>query len=839
VKKIVMRVWWTRLVLCATICAFAAGEAAAMNVDSRWRVLSGSSPLAVTAARDLAEELRTKFDVTLQVASAQTGINGPAIVIGTVEDNSLIARENSRKAFNLRGDDKERYHLVLRGDRVYCVGATPKGAMNAAFRFADRATLSVEGLDDARSPIFRHRIAGHLINQSAPPDWTEEDQARFYARHYINVVWGEKHGPPLSLEARQKYGLGLMIELRFPSAATPEWWSDSANAGAAYYHKQGSERRVISPFDPAGREWYLEGHQRLIEKNPDIAILYGIFGDYNVIPGPDSVRINDGKPYGHTREETMLEILKIMREAIGNRDIIPRAWMWHAFYDEPGKCEAFMRELPSHGVGPMYNEAGDNDCWVIKLDNFDEVSLKAKKAGESAYGPDYLSLCAVGGACESVNPVIGMPLPRIAAYRLGRLASAGVRDVAFWWGSAEGWIYQPNLRVFQELLWSDNTTVYGGSKDFSLAEPLLQRIAERDFGKTLGPKVVNYWRDFEKAIVTDRPLYKNAAESVYGNPEEEGLRLYDWFQRMGVYTEWVFGEAVLKPLTPETLSRLKYGGWGRNDYATANYKAVLEKLAAAQTDLAALVSQASTAAARERLACTHQWTELYRLLLTAQYHHLEALKIVGYYKTNELESPKLRAALTPVVRASIENTRAILNLAAKFPPNFNITMAHRNVAFNECVWARESLKFKGKLTEMEIWLQDLTSLAKSKLVTASSVDMQTPGREAKFAVDGDPSTLWASKFSDDQWIQVDLGKQCVLHSLVLDWKTAYAKEFAIQVADSPGEWTTALRVTDGTDGRMLMELPQGTKARFVRVQGIRRGSPFGYALREIEIFGKE
>jgi hypothetical protein len=36
---------------------------------------------------------------------------------------------------------------------------------------------------------------------------------------------------------------------------------------------------------------------------------------------------------------------------------------------------------------------------------------------------------------------------------------------------------------------------------------------------------------------------------------------------------------------------------------------------------------------------------------------------------------------------------------------------------------------------------------------------------------------------------------------------------------------------------MRIDFPEGTVARYVRVVGIERGSPYGYALREIELYG--
>ncbi|HEY0947072.1 MAG TPA: discoidin domain-containing protein [Opitutaceae bacterium] len=820
----------------------------AARIDGAWRILVGSDPLELTAGEDVARELKERDGLSLPVAVAGAADAGPAIVIGTPADNPLVAAEDNKAAFDLSGTDKERYHLVTRGDRLYAVGATPKGAMNAAFRFLDRQTRETAGIDEAKSPLFRYRVGGHKYNQSPPPWWSEEDQARFYARNYLNVVWGEKHGPPLSFEARKKYGLGLMAELRFPKsagenwqqmgAASEAWFADPANSDSAYYSKEGSKRRVVSPFDTAGRKAYLDGYRTILKANPDIAILYSIFGDYVAIPGPESVRISDGKPYGHSREETMLEILKLMKEAIGDRDIAPRAWMWHGFYGQPVERAAFMRELQNHGFGPMYNEAGDDDCWLTKLDNFDGTALATGPDGRSLYGPNYLALASIGGACESGHPVIGTPLPRVAAYKLGRIAAAGVRDVVLWWASAEGWVYQPNIRAMAKLIWADNASSYGNSKDFASAEPLLQQIAEEDFGPELAPEVVAYWRKFDEAIVSDSPRYKKATEENYGDPATGGLRIYDWYQRLGVYTSWPFGAALLKPVTPEEMAATKYGGWGRNPYTLANYAAVIGHMAAAERDLEAIVAKASNPGAKHRLEDTLTWTTLYRLILIAQSHHVQARKIVDDLKDEPLDSPTLRSAFEPLVREAIANTKEIIALTRTLPENAELTMAHRDAVYNLCKRDAEIAKLEGKLMPMQIWLGRSENLARGKRVQASS---EASGeRVAELAVDGNPETLWASEVGETGWITVDLGRSQPLTSARLVWKTAFAKTYEVQVADKAAarHWKTVYKTESGKDGPVSIMFPEGTTGRFLRILCLKRGSPYGYALREIEIYGE-
>jgi hypothetical protein len=75
-------------------------------------------------------------------------------------------------------------------------------------------------------------------------------------------------------------------------------------------------------------------------------------------------------------------------------------------------------------------------------------------------------------------------------------------------------------------------------------------------------------------------------------------------------------------------------------------------------------------------------------------------------------------------------------------------------------------------------------LARSGTASASSDD----GNPASNAIDGNDRTRWSSQYSDNQWIQVDLGEAKVFDQVVLVWETAYALDFVVQVSDDGNEW---------------------------------------------------
>jgi Protein kinase domain/F5/8 type C domain len=126
-------------------------------------------------------------------------------------------------------------------------------------------------------------------------------------------------------------------------------------------------------------------------------------------------------------------------------------------------------------------------------------------------------------------------------------------------------------------------------------------------------------------------------------------------------------------------------------------------------------------------------------------------------------------------------------------------------------------------------------LSQGRPVTASSVQQGSTWVAAN-AVDGNTGTRWSSNFSDPQWIEVDLGAAHPITKVVLDWETAYAVAFQIQVSDDGTTWTDIYSTTTGTGGSQTLQV-SGT-GRYVRMYGTQRATQWGYSLWEFQIFGR-
>jgi endoglucanase len=139
-----------------------------------------------------------------------------------------------------------------------------------------------------------------------------------------------------------------------------------------------------------------------------------------------------------------------------------------------------------------------------------------------------------------------------------------------------------------------------------------------------------------------------------------------------------------------------------------------------------------------------------------------------------------------------------------------------------------------QLTTASPTLQAVTNLALGKTASASSIE--GAGFEAAKAVDGSGTTRWASaEGSDPQWIMVDLGASASLSRVVLTWEAAYAKSYRVEVSANASTWSPVYSTTAG-DGN-TDDLTIASSGRYVRVYGTQRGTPYGYSLFELAVYG--
>ena len=132
-------------------------------------------------------------------------------------------------------------------------------------------------------------------------------------------------------------------------------------------------------------------------------------------------------------------------------------------------------------------------------------------------------------------------------------------------------------------------------------------------------------------------------------------------------------------------------------------------------------------------------------------------------------------------------------------------------------------------------IQNSENLALNKTATASS---ENGGDKAANAVDGNAGSRWQANnenASKDDWIQVDLGDVYAVNTVKLNWETAYASKYKIQVSTDGENWTD-VATQNGQKGEVTTTFA-AVKAQYVRMQGLSMATNYGYSLYEFEVYG--
>lgn len=78
----------------------------------------------------------------------------------------------------------------------------------------------------------------------------------------------------------------------------------------------------------------------------------------------------------------------------------------------------------------------------------------------------------------------------------------------------------------------------------------------------------------------------------------------------------------------------------------------------------------------------------------------------------------------------------------------------------------------------DVSLKDNIALGKNVKVSSS----ENPSVDGSKIVDNDGTTRWSSEFTDNQYCQIDLGKNYTINKVTFNWEASYAKEYKIQVS---------------------------------------------------------
>lgn len=127
------------------------------------------------------------------------------------------------------------------------------------------------------------------------------------------------------------------------------------------------------------------------------------------------------------------------------------------------------------------------------------------------------------------------------------------------------------------------------------------------------------------------------------------------------------------------------------------------------------------------------------------------------------------------------------------------------------------------------------NIAFNKKAVASSTTKDA--NDAAAVTDGNSATRWSSNYNDNEWIYLDLESAHQIAEVVLNWESAYAKAYKLQVSDDAVNWRDIYETQNGAGGIEHVKFTPVT-ARYIRMLGIKRASDWGYSLYDFEVYGK-
>jgi len=161
------------------------------------------------------------------------------------------------------------------------------------------------------------------------------------------------------------------------------------------------------------------------------------------------------------------------------------------------------------------------------------------------------------------------------------------------------------------------------------------------------------------------------------------------------------------------------------------------------------------------------------------------------------------------------------------------------------------LRIFGEVRTLEcgysIWEVELNPIIldekdKVKIINAESSSVQTrdvpPDMDfsATMAIDGNNNTRWSSEWEDPQWIIVELDKKRKIRAVKINWETASAKVYTIQVSNDKENWKEVARIENGQSNEDRIISFKPVKAKYVRIYGEERNGNWGYSIWEIVVY---
>lgn len=188
------------------------------------------------------------------------------------------------------------------------------------------------------------------------------------------------------------------------------------------------------------------------------------------------------------------------------------------------------------------------------------------------------------------------------------------------------------------------------------------------------------------------------------------------------------------------------------------------------------------------------------------------------------------------------NGPTLTNSGSKWADSATIYLPLQHVGTN-LTGAIDNLQiYNRELDEKEInkiqGILSIDNVALNKKATSSSQYNASQGPEKAFDGVESASSRWASLRTDDQWLQVDLGATYKVDKIYVNWESAVGKEYKLLGSIDGNEWFDLKHITDGKAGVQVFDELGQKEARYVKMQGIKAATKYGYSILEMKVFQK-
>jgi hypothetical protein len=373
------------------------------------------------------------------------------------------------------------------------------------------------------------------------------------------------------------------------------------------------------------------------------------FGDLNCICSEQCPRCRP-TPYPLRAIEVLEFFSHEARKINPHVKLIGQTWILH------GADEVLqIIENTPPGLGIQMNEPalaekvdvpgfGAQDIWVVtyELDEtFGPIYLQAGKLRKE----DFYPLMGIGDSCESVDPVIGVPVPWLVARKIRRAAENGMENLCVWWG-IHPWVYTSNYEVIREMIFDP----------FQDIDALLTRIAKRDFGEAACGEVLKTWKLIDEAFVcwTPKVNWMERLEEYTGRctrraffiPLTESMMEQEWSQKGQDWT-----------LSMSKSDKIDWWAYRNLDILIPVRRTMCEKLREA-VEHAQKTQELTTGESQVKAGQQLNWLKLLYYLFLSQYHYFRTLE----FEKNGLSDETALKEWIQVVDAEIENCESVLAL---------------------------------------------------------------------------------------------------------------------------------------------------------------------------------